>query len=57
MADQLPADFQQILANQKALGKRFLWLLILPFVLTGIMAAMFFFITTRLADVEVVTNA
>jgi tetratricopeptide (TPR) repeat protein len=56
MADQLPADFQQILANQKALGKRFLWLLIVPFVLTGIMAAMLFFITTRLTDVEVVTK-
>jgi tetratricopeptide (TPR) repeat protein len=56
MADQLPTDFEQILANQRALGKGFLWLLIVPFVLTAIMTAMFFFITTRLTDVEVVTK-
>lgn len=56
MADQQQTEFEKILANQKALGKRFLWLLIVPFVLTAIMAAMLFFITKRLTDVEVVTK-
>jgi tetratricopeptide (TPR) repeat protein len=56
MANQPLADFEQILANQKALGKRFLWLLLVPFVLTAIMVGMFFVITSRLTDVEVLTK-
>jgi tetratricopeptide (TPR) repeat protein len=56
MANQPLADFEQILANQKALGKRFLWLLLVPFVLTAIMVGMFFVITSLLTDVEVLTK-
>jgi tetratricopeptide (TPR) repeat protein len=56
MANQPLADFEQILANQKALGKRFLWLLLVPFVLTAIMVGMFFVITSRLTDVAVLTK-
>jgi len=56
MANQRLADFEQILANQRALGKRFLWLLIVPFALTAIMVVMLFFITSRLTDVEVLTK-
>ena len=50
------ADFHTILANQRALGKRFLWLLIVPFVLTAVVVAMFFFLTARLTNVEVLAK-
>ena len=56
MADESRVDFEKILANQRALGKRFLWLLIVPFALTAIMVVMLFFITARLTDVEVLTK-
>jgi len=50
--DKQFADLQQILANQKTLGKRFLWLLIVPFVLTALMLIALFFLTQRVTDVE-----
>jgi tetratricopeptide (TPR) repeat protein len=45
------ADLDTILANQRALGKRFLWLLIVPFIITITIVIMFFFLMARLTDV------
>jgi len=50
------ADFQTILANQKALGKRFLWLLIVPFTIAAFITIIFFYLSTRLTDVEVIAS-
>jgi len=47
------ADLHKIVAQQKALGKRLIWLLAIPFVITAILAAMFISLNTRIADVEV----
>jgi tetratricopeptide (TPR) repeat protein len=44
------ADFQTILDNQRKLGKRFLWLLIVPFVLSIALLAMFYSLNARLTD-------
>jgi tetratricopeptide (TPR) repeat protein len=49
-------DLKQVLANQRALGKRFLWLLLVPFVLTGIMLVTLLYTMERVSDVEVVTT-
>ena len=49
-------ELKQILANQRALGRRFLWLLLVPFVLTAIMLGALFYTIGRVTDVQVVTN-
>ena len=54
--DNKLADLKQILANQRALGRRFLWLLLLPFVLTAIMLGTAFYTSRRVTDVEVVAK-
>jgi tetratricopeptide (TPR) repeat protein len=56
VAQDKMADLKKILANQKALGRRFLWLLLLPFLLTAIMLGMFLYTTQRVIDVEVVAK-
>ncbi len=56
ITNQQLAELDQILANQKALGKRFLWLLIVPFLLTAIIVGMFYFLTVRVTDVEVLAK-
>src|SRR6476659_6224865 len=50
------SDLQTILANQRRLGKRILWLLFLPFIITMIVVWMFHNLSARLADVEVGTK-
>jgi tetratricopeptide (TPR) repeat protein len=50
------SELKRILANQRALGRRFLWLLLVPFVLTGVMLAMFIYTIGRVTDIEVVTS-
>jgi tetratricopeptide (TPR) repeat protein len=49
-------DLEQVLANQRALGRRFLWLLLVPFVLTAIMLGMFVYTIGRVTDNEVITS-
>ncbi len=50
------ADFEAIVENQIALGKRFLWLLIVPFVISAVLLFMVVTMSSRLTDVEVVTK-
>jgi tetratricopeptide (TPR) repeat protein len=50
------ADLELILANQRALGKRFIWLLLLPVVLSTALLVMLYITTTRLTGVEVVAK-
>jgi tetratricopeptide (TPR) repeat protein len=47
---------EQVLANQRALGRRFLWLLLVSFVLTAIMLGMFVYTIGRVTDNEVITS-
>lgn len=47
------AELSDIIANQRALGRRFLWLLIVPLVLSAAIVVIFFWLNTRLANVEV----
>jgi tetratricopeptide (TPR) repeat protein len=49
-------DLKQVLANQRALGRQFLWLLIVPFVLTAVMLGTLFYTMRRVSDVEVITT-
>ncbi len=49
-------DLKAIIANQRTLGRRLLWLLILPFALTTIVVVMFYTLSSRLTDVEVLTK-
>lgn len=46
------ATLREVIANQRALGWRLNWLLLVPFVVTVIMAFMFFTLNARLKDVE-----
>jgi tetratricopeptide (TPR) repeat protein len=50
------ADLETILANQRALGKRFIWLLLLPVALSTTLVVMLYVTTTRLTDVEIVAK-
>jgi tetratricopeptide (TPR) repeat protein len=50
------SELKRILANQRALGRRFLWLLLVPFVLTAVMLGMFIYTIGRVTDIEVVTS-
>lgn len=47
-----PTDIRTTVDNQKRLGRRLLWLLSLPFCLTGILVWMYYNLSQRLADVE-----
>jgi Flp pilus assembly protein TadD len=49
-------DLKRVLANQRALGRQFLWLLLVPFVLTAIMLGTLVYTMQRVSDVEVVTT-
>jgi tetratricopeptide (TPR) repeat protein len=49
-------DLHEIVARQKALGRRLLWLVLLPFVITAALVPMFFVLNARVTDVEVVTK-
>jgi tetratricopeptide (TPR) repeat protein len=51
-----PADLRTALDNQKRLGRRLLWLLSLPFCITGILVWMYYSLSLRLADVETGTK-
>lgn len=50
------AELDAILANQRRLGKRIMWLLLLPFVVTIVVVWMFHNLSARLADVEIGTK-
>ena len=50
------SELKRILANQRALGRRFLWLLLVPFVLTAVMLGMFIYTIGRVTDIEVITS-
>lgn len=45
-----------VIDQQRSLGRRFLWLLLVPFVLTAIMLGTFFYTMGRVSDVEVLTS-
>jgi tetratricopeptide (TPR) repeat protein len=53
-------ELREIVARQKALGRRFLWLLIVPFLITAALVSVFFIFYTgvnaRLFDVELLTK-
>jgi Tfp pilus assembly protein PilF len=49
-------DVEEIIINQKALGKRLLWLLTLPILVAVILAVMFYRLTWRITDVEIVAK-
>jgi tetratricopeptide (TPR) repeat protein len=46
------ATLREVIAKQRALGRRLNWLLAVPLVITGVMASMFFTLNQRLKDVE-----
>src|ERR1700724_3004461 len=46
------ATLREVVANQYALGRRLKWLLAVPFIVTAVMASMFFTLNARLKDVE-----
>jgi tetratricopeptide (TPR) repeat protein len=50
------ADLDTIVANQRRLGARIIWLLLLPFFITAAVVWMFYQLSARLADVEVGTK-
>lgn len=52
----LERDLERILDNQRRLGKRILWLLFLPFLITAAVVWMFHNLSVRLADVEIGTK-
>lgn len=47
------ADLQAVIANQKALGRRLVWLMTVPLVITAVIVFFFFRLSARLTDVEV----
>jgi tetratricopeptide (TPR) repeat protein len=49
-------DLREIVARQRALGRRLLWLFVLPFAISAAIVAMFFVLNARLADLEVLTR-
>lgn len=51
-----PTDFREVVEKQKALGRRLLWLFLLPFAITAAMVPMFFVLNARIADVEVLAK-
>jgi tetratricopeptide (TPR) repeat protein len=46
------ATLREVIDNQRALGRRLNWLLVVPLAITVIMASMFFTLNERLKDVE-----
>jgi tetratricopeptide (TPR) repeat protein len=52
MTDLSPNDLQVVIERQKALGRRLVWLLVLPFVMTGVLVYMFVRIDSHISDVE-----
>lgn len=49
-------DLKKILATQKVLDRRLLWLFTLPFLITAVVVFMFFSLSTRVTEVEVGTK-
>jgi tetratricopeptide (TPR) repeat protein len=49
-------ELREIVARQQALGRRFLWLLIIPFIITAAILSIFFIFNARLADLELLTK-
>src|SRR5689334_10341222 len=45
-----------VIANQRTLNRRLLWLFVLPFFITAVIVAMFFRLSARLTDVELGTK-
>jgi len=45
-------DLQLVIERQKALGKRLMWLLLVPFIITGVLVYMFIVIKNELASVQ-----
>jgi len=50
------ADLKAVLANQRALGRRFIWLLLVPLALSTALLVMLYITTSRLTDVEIVAR-
>jgi tetratricopeptide (TPR) repeat protein len=49
-------DLRTVIARQKVLGQRLLWLLLVPFAIASAIIPMFFVLNNRLADLEVLTK-
>ena len=45
-------DLQLVIDRQKALGRRLMWLLLVPFILTGVLVYMFITIHNKISAVE-----
>jgi len=54
--DQQLANLAEILTNQRRLGKRFLWLLVLPFLVMVVVVIWFYVLSARLFDVDDLTQ-
>jgi hypothetical protein len=50
------AKLREVVAHQRALGRRLIWLIAVPFVLTAFIVPMFFTMSARLKDVELGTK-
>jgi hypothetical protein len=45
-------DLQLVIERQKALGRRLMWLLVLPFIMTGVLVYMFIAIKNQISNVQ-----
>jgi type VI protein secretion system component VasF len=45
-------DLQLVIARQKALGRRLMWLLLVPFIMTGALVYMFITMNKQISNVQ-----
>ena len=49
-------DLQLVIDRQKALGRRLMWLLMVPFIMTGALVYMFIVVKNQISNVQTSSN-